>query len=35
VLRGFPQDLYEITDTNIRLTAKGMRIANLIWQELV
>lgn len=35
VLRGFPQDLYEITDKNIRLTAKGMRIANLIWQELV
>lgn len=35
VLGDFSDDLYEITDKNVRLTAKGMRIANRIWMEFV
>jgi oxygen-independent coproporphyrinogen-3 oxidase len=31
----FPEDLYVITDNNIFLTPKGMRVANRIWSELV
>jgi len=31
----FPEDLYLITDNNISLTPKGMRVANRIWSELV
>lgn len=35
VLRGFPKDFWEDDGKNIRLTHKGMRVANRIWQELV
>lgn len=35
VLKSFPKDLYKITDKNIKLTAKGMRVANIIWSELI
>jgi oxygen-independent coproporphyrinogen-3 oxidase len=34
-LRTFPNDLYEITKGNIALTAKGMRVANIIWTDLI
>lgn len=30
-----PKDLYEITESNIKLTPKGMRVANMIWAELI
>lgn len=31
----FPENLYLITDNNISLTFKGMRVANRIWSELI
>lgn len=31
----FPNDLYHINSNNIKLTKKGMRVANIIWRELV
>lgn len=34
-LRKFPRDLYEADAAGIRLTNKGMRIANLIWSEII
>lgn len=34
-LSQFPEDLYRVTETSIRLTSRGMRVANLIWPELV
>ncbi|NLD05424.1 MAG: radical SAM family heme chaperone HemW [Synergistaceae bacterium] len=34
-LRWFPEDLYIISEKNISLTLKGMRVANRIWSELV
>lgn len=34
-LKNFPEDLYLITKDRISLTRKGMRIANMIWSELV
>ena len=34
-LHQFPEDLYTVTDTVIRLTPRGMRVANRIWSELV
>ena len=34
-LQKFPRDLYEDDERGIRLTKKGMRVANLIWAELV
>ena len=35
ILESFPKHLYEITDRNIKLTTKGMRVANRIWLELI
>ena len=32
---GFPKNLYESDERGIRLTKSGMRVANLIWEELV
>ncbi|MDD4160033.1 MAG: radical SAM family heme chaperone HemW [Synergistaceae bacterium] len=34
-LSRFPEDLYNISEKNISLTLKGMRVANRIWSELV
>ena len=34
-LKEFPGELYTIGENNIRLTPKGMRVANIIWSELV
>lgn len=34
-LKTFPNDLYQITENNITLTVKGMRVANIIWTELI
>jgi oxygen-independent coproporphyrinogen-3 oxidase len=34
-LRQFPGDLYKLTESGVRLTKKGMRVANIIWAELV
>ncbi len=34
-LSRFPVDLYEISEKRIYLSSKGMRVANMIWSELV
>ena len=34
-LRMFPADLYDIGENRICLTQKGMRVANMIWSELI
>ena len=34
-VESFPQDLYETDCRGIRLTKKGMRVANLIWAEII
>lgn len=34
-LRKFPRDLYEDDGRGIRLTRKGLRVANLIWSEII
>lgn len=35
IMNGFPKNLYESDERGIRLTKSGMRVANLIWEELV
>ena len=35
IMDGFPKNLYESDERGIRLTKSGMRVANLIWEELV
>lgn len=35
VLAAMPGDLYVLTDERIRLTQKGIRVANRIWSELI
>ncbi len=35
ILKSFPEDLYNITQEEVSLTAKGMRVANRIWSELI
>ena len=35
IMGGFPNNLYESDERGIRLTKSGMRVANLIWEELV
>ncbi|MDO4988796.1 MAG: radical SAM family heme chaperone HemW [Synergistes sp.] len=35
IMEKFPHDLYEYDDIGIRLTKKGMRLANVIWEEIV
>lgn len=35
IMKDFPENLYESDERGIRLTKSGMRVANLIWQELV
>ncbi|WP_294194213.1 radical SAM family heme chaperone HemW [uncultured Cloacibacillus sp.] len=35
IMGGFPKNLYESDERGIRLTKSGMRVANLIWEELV
>ena len=35
IMGGFPKNLYESDERGIRLTKSGMRVANLIWDELV
>ena len=34
IMGGFPKNLYESDERGIRLTKSGMRVANLIWEEL-
>ncbi|MDO5115263.1 MAG: radical SAM family heme chaperone HemW [Synergistaceae bacterium] len=34
-LRKFPDELYTADEKGIRLTKKGMRVANLIWSEII
>lgn len=34
-LGGFPRDLYSINSERICLTKKGMRLANILWRELI
>lgn len=35
IMNAFPKNLYESDRRGVRLTKSGMRVANLIWQELV
>lgn len=35
IMNDFPKNLYESDERGIRLTKSGMRVANLIWEELV
>lgn len=35
IMKNFPKNLYESDERGIRLTKCGMRVANLIWEELI
>lgn len=35
ILSSMPQDFFELSDERIALSKKGMRLANLIWSEIV